>query len=67
MKIFVALIILTMSLAAQARSVIPLMFANVKYSKLEDDNKLLLSPAKVSDGFYENVELLEIDNTLVLR
>ena len=34
---------------------------------LEQDNKPLLSPEKVSEGFYENVELLEIDNTLVLR
>lgn len=67
MKTFVTFIILTMSMAAQAQSVIPLMFANVKYSKLEDDNKPLLSPEKKSEGFYENVELLEIENTLVLR
>ena len=67
MKTFVAFIILTMSMAAQAQSVIPLMFANVKYSKLEDGNKPLLSPEKKLEGFYENVELLEIENTLVLR
>ena len=67
MKTFVAFIILTMSMAAQVQSVIPLMFANVKYSKLEDGNKPLLSPEKKSEGFYENVKLLEIENTLIFR
>lgn len=67
MRTFVAFILFAISVAAEAHSITPLMFANVKYSKLEGDNKPLLSPEKVSEGFYENVELLEIDNTLVLR
>ena len=66
MKTFVAFILVAISVVAQAQSIKPLMSASVKYSMLEQDNKPLLSPEKVSEGFYENVELLEIDNTLVL-
>lgn len=69
MKPFVIVIFASMSVVAQAQSITPLMSANVKYSKLDTDNKHkpLLSPEKTAEGFFENVELLEIDNTLALR
>lgn len=67
MKTLVAFILLAISVVAQAQSITPLMSAGVKYSKLDRDNTPLLSPEKASEGFYERVELLEIDNTLVLR
>lgn len=67
MKTVVAFILLVIGVIGHAQSVKPLMSAGVKYSKLEEDNKPLLSPEKASVGFYERVELLEIDNTLVLR
>ncbi len=67
MKTLVIFILFAISVAVHAQSIKPLMSASVKYSILERDNKPLLSQGKVSEGFYENVELLEIDNTLVLR
>lgn len=54
-------------LSASAQSVIPLMSANVRYSVNDTDHSFFLSPTQVSNGFYESVELLSIDNTLVLR
>lgn len=61
------LIILTIGIIAQAQSVIPLMSAGVRCSMFNRDNSYVLSPEMVAEGNYERVELLEIDNTLVLR
>lgn len=66
MRIFTYFILLTISVIAPAQTITPLMFASVKSSKLERDNTPLLSADKVREGYYESVELLEIDNTLVL-
>ena len=67
MRIFTYFILLTISVIAPAQTITPLMSASVKSSKLERDNTPILSADKVREGYYESVELLEIDNTLVLR
>lgn len=50
-----------------AQNIIPIMSAGVKFSKNDTNNTFFLSPDQISKGFYENIELLEIENTLVLR
>lgn len=67
MKTIFTFIILFIGLVTQAQSITPLMSAGVKYSMNDTNNTYFLSPKQVSDGFFESVELLEIDNTLVLR
>lgn len=67
MRLISASILLAIGIALQAQSIKPLMSASVNCTKLISNNKYLFSPEMASEGFYENVELLEIDNTLVLR
>lgn len=67
MRIIFAFILCLCSLVNHAQSISPLMSAGVKYSINDTNNSYFLSPDQASKGYYENIELLEIDNTLVLR
>lgn len=67
MKKLLTLILLFISIIAQSQSVVPLMFAQVQYSKNDKNDTYFLSPKQVAEGYFESVELLELDHTLVLR
>ena len=67
MRLVFSCILLIIGMITHAQNIIPIMSAGVKFSKNDTNNTFFLSPNQVSKGFYENIELLEIDNTLVLR
>lgn len=67
MRIVISCILLIIGAISYAQNVTPIMSAGIKFSKNDTDNTFFLSPGQVSKGFYENIEIMEIENTLVLR
>ena len=67
MRELLTLTLLCISIITQAQSIVPLMFAQVQYSINHKNNTCFLSPKKIAEGYFESVELLEIDSTLILR
>lgn len=67
MRALVTFILSFISIIINAQSVKPIMWANVLHSKHDINSTYFLSPDKAKEGYYETIEILEIDNTLVLR
>lgn len=67
MRVVIFCISLIIGMISHAQDITPIMSAGVKFSKNDTNNTFFLSPDQVSKGFYESIELMEIDNTLVLR